>query len=460
MNEQTPVERKGMTPVLRMAVLSGVKASVQLHLRLGGDVDATDDKGRTPLILAASRGHAEICRLLLDAGADLAHIDMEGNDALRAATAKGHHAVAELIRAFAAPLSAPPPVPVAVADDPDVRDAGGCGPASLLTSEPVPEEEEAEPAVGVIETVEPDPVQETDPVGTVAEPSTAVPDGTPGVLAPAVGHGAASSHSRQDAEEFDLSGWEEEMESSPPPADPTCAGLADELQRRLSLHIPVDLDAGWDDVDIDLPDILVSVRRRAKLDGDEEAALRELVLAAVADGRVRGEFLALVAPRDQDDPDVPDPDYVANLRVMLGDMGVIVDDNPAAPDRPGESGDSDDEDDRLREEAAEGMAFLRILNSNRADPLTHYIGGLPRDRLTRDDEASLAMEIERGTKAALAAVAKSPAAVSELLAVVEAVIGGATPPEDVLESDERTARRTTTRASTRTAVRERKATTC
>jgi RNA polymerase primary sigma factor len=46
------------------------------------------------------------------------------------------------------------------------------------------------------------------------------------------------------------------------------------------------------------------------------------------------------------------------------------------------------------------------------------------------------MEIERGTKAALAAVAMSPAAVSELLTAVEAVIGGETPPQDVLESDD------------------------
>ena len=428
MNQQTPVEPKRMTPVLRMAVLSGVKASVQLHLRLGGAVDAVDDKGRTPLILAASRGHAEICRLLLDAGADLALVDMEGNDALRAATAKGHHAVAEIIRAATSSPSEPPPAQpqVAEVESPGSKSEEACS-AGQPTTEPLPEDAVDSPAVS-----EPlSPETECVPEAVVLPPEIPedIPDGT-------ASEAGCGPNPRHDAEEFDLSGWEEETDSPPPPADPTCAGLADELQRRLSLHVPVDLDAGWDDVDIDLPDVLVSVRRRAKLDGDEEAALRELVLAAVADGRVRGEFLALVAPRDQDDPDAPDPDYLANLRVMFGDMGVVLDDDPAAPDRPSGSGDSDDEDDRLREEAAEGMAFLRILNSNRADPLTHYIGGLPRDRLTRDDEASLAMEIERGTKAALAAVAMSPAAVSELLAAVEAVIGGETPPEDLLEFDE------------------------
>ena len=121
---------------------------------------------------------------------------------------------------------------------------------------------------------------------------------------------------------------------------------------------------------------------------------------------------------------------------MLGDMGVIVDDDPATPDCLYESGDTDDQNDRLYEEAAEGLAFLRILNSNSADPLVHYIGGLPRDRLSRDDEASLAMEIERGTKAALAAVAMSPSAVSEVLTAVEEVIRGKVLPEDILEFDD------------------------
>jgi RNA polymerase primary sigma factor len=417
MNEQTPVKGKGLAPVFRMAVLAGIKASVQLH------------------VLAASRGHAEICRLLLEAGADPAHVDVEGNDALMAATAKGHQAVAEIIRSASTSPAAPEPVP----------------PQPVEAGRPSLVEETGEACLGDL------PAQPPADAGAGTAPTTTQPDRFDADPDPKADEGSRSDVSgtpfrdqddgtcvevasasevpplSQDADGLDLSGWEEETDSPPPPADPTCAAGADELQRRLSLHVPIDIDAGWDDVDIDLPDILVSVRRRVKLDGDEETALKELVMAAIADGRVRGERLALVALRDQDDPDRPDADYVANLRTMLGDMGVVVDDDPATPDRPSEP---DDEDDALRDEAAEGMAFLRILNSNRADPLTHYIGGLPRDRLTRDDEASLAMQIERGTKDALAAVAMSPAAVSELLAAVDSVIGGLTPLEAVLDSDD------------------------
>lgn len=432
MSEQTPIKRKGMTPVLRMAVLSGVKTSVQLYLRLGGAVDAMDDKSRTPLILAASRGHAEVCRLLLDAGADITHADLDGNDALRMAAARGHHVVAELIRAAAVRLADPAPISPQLAEvessgTTGMRLAEDCGSAFQATSKGLA----GGVAIGVDTGEHTSHATKLGPEVIVLSPETLAD--VAGETTSDIAGASTLFLPWRDAEELDLSGWEEDTESPPPPADPTCVGRAGELQRRLSLHVPIDLAAGWDDVDIDLPDILISVRRRAKLDGDEEAALRQLVLAAVADGRIKGEFLSLVAPRDQDDHDLPDPNYVANLRVMLGDMGVIVDDDPSAPDRPSES---EGEDDRHWEEAAEGMVFLRILNSNRADPLTQYIGSLPRNRLTREDEVSLAMEIERGTKAALTAVAMSPAAVSELLATVEAVIGGEIPPKAVLESDE------------------------
>jgi RNA polymerase primary sigma factor len=65
-----------------MAALAGVESAVHLQIRMGADVNAKDAKGRSPLVLAASGGHTETCRILLDAGADPLMIDGEGNDAL------------------------------------------------------------------------------------------------------------------------------------------------------------------------------------------------------------------------------------------------------------------------------------------------------------------------------------------------------------------------------------------
>jgi RNA polymerase primary sigma factor len=87
-----------------MAVLNNIPQSVLHFLRRGEDANALDDKGRTLLMLAASRGHAEICRLLLEAGADPLIHDHEGIDALTLALGKGYAEVAALLRGYLAPL--------------------------------------------------------------------------------------------------------------------------------------------------------------------------------------------------------------------------------------------------------------------------------------------------------------------------------------------------------------------
>lgn len=86
-----------LNPLLKMAVLAGVQTAVRLHIRRGDDVNATDDKGRSALILAASRGHTETCRLLLEAGADPRIPDNDGNDALSLAKGAGRIELALLL---------------------------------------------------------------------------------------------------------------------------------------------------------------------------------------------------------------------------------------------------------------------------------------------------------------------------------------------------------------------------
>jgi len=441
MNDPTPIKGKGLAPVFRMAVLAGIKASVQLHMRLGGDVNATDEKGRTPLILAASRGHTEICRLLMEAGADPTRTDRDGSDAMQTALAQGHSSVAELIRSVLAESEVSwvsPPSPkigtpnqtngethvTAIKEQVEtlVKQDSPHVPETAVT--PVWLKREDQP--GSANISEAPSVRN----GAASAAFETLPEARAHALTP-VQSSEPSTGDSEAEEDLDLSDWVEESDAPPPLSDPVQVARADDLQRRMSKHVPVDRDEDWGDVEIDLPEILITTRRRVRLEGDEEAPVRDLLAAAVRDGRVFGAALRQIAPRDFDDPDEPDGDWIANLRLTLGDLGVIVDDHPMAPDRPREG---DDEDDAaVSEVVSEALSFLRDINSTKSDLLSLYIKELPRDRLSREEEITLAMTIENGKKEALAALAFSPAAVSELLTVAEALLRGSLPLEDVIE---------------------------
>jgi len=96
-NDHAPGSRGSLNPLLKLAALSGVVDAVQQHIRRGMDVNASDNRGRTSLMLAASRGHAAICKTLLEAGADPLTVDADGNDALAIASKYGHAEVAEVL---------------------------------------------------------------------------------------------------------------------------------------------------------------------------------------------------------------------------------------------------------------------------------------------------------------------------------------------------------------------------
>ena len=77
-NEFSEFCREGNIQAVREAIISGV------------NVNAADDFGRTPLILAAHKGHAEIVSALLHAGADPNTKNIDGETALMFAAMCGH----------------------------------------------------------------------------------------------------------------------------------------------------------------------------------------------------------------------------------------------------------------------------------------------------------------------------------------------------------------------------------
>lgn len=384
--------RKPLSPAFRMALLAGAMESVRLHLRSGGDINATDDNGRSPLILAASRGRLDLCQLLLQQGADPDIRDNKGNDALTVARLFGHAEIAVMLTGA-----------MQVAEEWSSADLheDGHGPVSSSNEQ------------------------------MVAFGSNLLPFATPATEEASANDdwldGSNPSPQSGDEDMLDLSAWQEEIESPLPPDDPSCADGAAALQTLISRHIPIDRDADWDDVEIDLPEFSDMVRRRSALTEEDLEALRLLLIEALRDGRVNAKRVAACFP---DGADWDESDHAALgdvLRLIFADLGIEIDDDQQAPHAVLDA-DEDDEE-AYGDLAAEALTFLVGHQSSDADPLYLYVKNLPPDRLTRDDEIALGEEIEHGMLEMLLAVAGSPAAIEKLRTDADTMLRGEMPPQ-------------------------------
>lgn len=101
-----------LSPLLKLAIVSGAQESLRLQISRGADINAVDEGGRSPLIIAAARGDVSVCTILLEAGAARGTCDRAGIDALGHARAAGHQRVIEL-------LAPPPPQPQSASLSPE-----------------------------------------------------------------------------------------------------------------------------------------------------------------------------------------------------------------------------------------------------------------------------------------------------------------------------------------------------
>lgn len=325
-----------MRPAFRMALLAGKVESVRLHLHSGSDVNAADGKGRSPLILAVSGGHLALCQFLLEAGADPDIRDHEGNDALSMAQARGQTEIARLLTART-------------------------------------------------EAVKIKPVH----LGEESESSSLESD-----MKDDAGFFVDSS---DDDDVIDFSDWEEEFEELPPVHEPLYADDLVAPQERISQYIPIDKDTEWGDVELDLPDPQDFIRRGISHLAEGEEALYLLLVEALRDGRIiEGRIIDVLSAFDGlSDADLSSLE--SGLRFLLGDLGVIIDDDPQAPDTfiPAD----EDDEEVYGDMAEEGLNFLRSYQAKDTNPYYRYMKNIPSALLTRDDEFELGKMIEQGIRA-------------------------------------------------------------
>jgi len=362
---------------------------VALHLRRGVDVNAKDARGRSALILAAEKGHAEICKMLLEAGADPALRDDEGNDALSIAVSHRRKNTEDLLRQYF-----PHPLP-----EPG-QDPAPCSDTLALTHEGE----------------------------TSTQTSPKIITGTGKTLI--------------EVEDYDLSLWEEEEDTPKPSGDASCLSDAIEIQKQFSRHVPLDTDEDWSDVDLNLPEIF-KFRRRVAFpeDSDWQPAIRSLLVSGLRYGWVTEGQLIAAVPADEKDLDSPDAACLTALRVVLEDLGIEVEDiydDFADPLQESVEYDQDEfevDDDLVDLLTDEAIGFFFDLLSYNDDPFTLYLKDIgPKRTLSKDEEIHLASEIKEGFRDALGAVPRSPAALKELLDLLKRAERGEIPIRSIINA--------------------------
>jgi len=91
--------RSAQTEALFRATIEGNTDMVKsLVSSPGADVNATNERGSTPLLEAARYGHDDICRVLIAAGANLKAKDNDGKTALMLAVQNNHDDVLRILK--------------------------------------------------------------------------------------------------------------------------------------------------------------------------------------------------------------------------------------------------------------------------------------------------------------------------------------------------------------------------
>lgn len=378
---------------LRLAVIAGIESAVRIHIDRGDDLNARDDKGRTPLMLSAARNRAAVCRLLLASGADASLVDQLGRDAFGIAQEAGALEAAAVISAACGP-------------PPEACSEGGPGvpaPVSALESAAPPETETSS---------EHRPETERPEVGNQhARESGKVQ--TDRDIAAALGDGN---------DEFELAGWEAEDDPAPPVGDPTLTVAAVAMQSAFTDHRPVDTDADWGDLEALLPERATPLPRTDDIEGRQR--LRMLLLRAIREGSISDRTIEELTVGNDGEPDA---EAEAVLRRVVNDLGAETDErfeHPVAHGIP-EVFIAPDEAPDEEQAITEAIASLDDLTSRRNEPFRFFQRDIQREALlTAEAEIALAQSMEDGLARALDALAAWPPGLSAVLAGAGEVASG------------------------------------
>ena len=317
MSDQPTEGNRPLNRLFKMAVLAGVDDSVRLHIQRGDDINACDDKGLIPLMIAASRNRASTCRLLLDSGADARLLNAAGLDALTLAKLAGAHDAAKILESALA---------IGYERSGDPLESWDAEPGASITAIGTNVEIPAPPVATSPRLLESDPGGSTlaqahpdEPLGYVETDGLAR-----GAIAAAnqqVDGEPEPTDATQNGEAgFDLTGWEAEVERPAPQDDLALAQEAAAVQDAISNHAPIDKSEDWNDFDVLLPERATPLLRSE--DAETRAELRLLLLRAIREGSVPQACVDDLCRGDDQDLDQA---AESRLHLVINDLGAETD---------------------------------------------------------------------------------------------------------------------------------------
>jgi len=401
-----------LNPLFRLAIKTGVTNAVAAHVNRGGDLDAMDVAGLTPLMIAATHGHHDIYRLLLAAGADAALTDADGNTAAQLAGGRWDSEIVSCTQSEYGSIGEP-------AEPAELQDG--------IEAEVKPSNDSNAPEVSVLPmNPKADRVQVTwaaprripfeNKAATTMFPTVAnaMKDDTPNFILSFQLNAIEPKHTMpplaSDPEIFN--GWQAEVEVRMPEHDASCLIAAEATQRILARHRPIDTDADWSDIEMELPEISSRLASRA---GEEFPATRQLLIDGLASGTLIHEQVHSAIIEDCGlDADVDADAMLPHLLRTLHDLGIVIDDHhmelnvtTVAPD--------------IFHAQLLDDALIRLKEDifHRSDPMRNYMREMNSvaSLLKRDAEIEIAKRIEGGLKDMIQAISASPTTIAEIIAL-------------------------------------------
>ncbi len=232
--------------------------------------------------------------------------------------------------------------------------------------------------------------------------------------------------------------WEEQIDGIIPAGSLEAAFVSERIQNRMSAHVAIDADEDWTEVAIDLPTESTSIE--LGFDEGQLDALREVLQKGVRNSRLCSRDLRQFTAKDNE----VDLDGEMRILLVLGDLGIQVDDSIDELETPDPSSWTEPVNEVEEALTDDAVSFLRDLCSTTSDPFSRYSRDIrSRALLSREDEEWLGRQIEEGLYVANDAIARCTPVLVELLRLVDQaenaelnLITDDTPESDGIEAEQ------------------------